>query len=157
MGDLKWFPYDKHIFRVPLECQLYKGVHLHLEDANSDTDHLKPNPSWDIDFRRALTEEYEYDCCPHEPWSRFVIELEVSRRPMTYIVSICFPLIAVVAMILTMIALQLVLVEWMPKIDYLTWMHYFLVSCYGAIMLMCLVMISVNKLITGGDSATEST
>ncbi len=32
----------------------------------------------------------------------------------------------------------------MPKIDYLTWMHYFLVSCYGAIMLMCLVMISVN-------------
>jgi hypothetical protein len=23
-------------------------------------------------------------------------------------------------------------------------MHYFLVSCYGAIMLMCLVMISVN-------------
>lgn len=42
----------------------------------------------------------------------------------------------------------------MPKIDYLTWMHYFLVSCYGAIMLMCLVMISVNKLITGGDGAS---
>ena len=45
----------------------------------------------------------------------------------------------------------------MPKIDYLTWMHYFLVSCYGAIMLMCLVMISVNKLITGGDHADEGT
>merc|ERR1712166_168241 len=81
--------------------------------------------------------------------------------------SICFPLMAVVAvaysnfhldrdamdtrinlvvtMILTMIALQLVLVEWMPKIDYLTWMHYFLVSCYG-----------VNKLITGGDHGTGS-
>jgi hypothetical protein len=41
----------------------------------------------------------------------------------------------------------------MPKIDYLTWMHYFLVSCYGAIMLMCLVMITVNKMITGGDHA----
>jgi hypothetical protein len=103
-------------------------VHLHLEDANSNADHLKPNPSWDIDFRRALTEEYEYDCCPGEPWSRFVIELEVARRPQTYITSICFPLMAVVAvaysnfhldrdamdtrinlvvtMILTMIALQ---------------------------------------------------
>ena len=172
--DLRWFPYDKHIFRIPLECQLYKGKHLALQDANSNTDHLKPNPSWDIDFRRAVTEEYEYDCCPTEPWSRFVVELEVSRRPQTYVTSICFPLMAVVAvaysnfhldrdamdtrvnlvvtMILTMIALQLVLVEWMPKIDYLTWMHYFLVSCYGAIMLMCLVMITVDKLIRKDDA-----
>merc|ERR1712195_381267 len=99
------------------------------------------------------TEEYEYDCCPNEPWSRFVVELEVvavaysnfhlDRDAMDTRINL------VVTMILTMIALQLVLVEWMPKIDYLTWMHYFLVSCYGAIMLMCLVMISVNKLITG--------
>lgn len=177
--DLRWFPYDKHVFRIPLECQLYKGIHLRLEDANSNADHLKPNPSWDVDYKRAVSEEYEYDCCPGEPWSRFVVELDVARRPQTYITSICFPLMAVVAvaysnfhldrdamdtrinlvvtMILTMIALQLVLVEWMPKIDYLTWMHYFLVSCYGAIMLMCLVMISVNKLITGGDNADEGT
>ena len=174
--DLRWFPYDKHVFRIPLECQLYKGVHLALQDASSNIDHLKPNPSWDIEILGTVTEEYEYDCCPSEPWSRFVVELEVARRPQTYITSICFPLMAVVAvaysnfhldrdamdtrinlvvtMILTMIALQLVLVEWMPKIDYLTWMHYFLISCYGAILLMCVVMISVNKMITGGDHGT---
>ena len=161
--DLRWFPYDKHVFRIPLECQLYKGIHLRLEDANSNADHLKPNPSWDIQYRRAVSEEYEYDCCPGEAWSRYVIELDVARRPQTcatrprvlrlacplppylnpvrpnmahcvvvpshrYITSICFPLMAVVAvaysnfhldrdamdtrinlvvtMILTMIALQ---------------------------------------------------
>ena len=61
----------------------------------------------------------------------------------------------VVTMILTMIALQLVMVEWMPKIEYLTWMHLFLVSCYGAIVAMCMIMIATAKMIRediDGDS-----
>ncbi len=167
--DLHWFPHDKHVFRIPLECQLYKGNVLQIVDAGSNIHHLKPNPSWDIAYRQAQTESYEYDCCPDEPWSRFVVEVSVFRRPQTYITSICVPLIAVVivaysnfhldreaidtrinlvvTMILTMIALQLVMVEWMPKIEYLTWMHWFLVSCYGAIVAMCLVMVTTAKLI----------
>lgn len=175
--DLHWFPYDRHVFRMPLECQLYKGAQLQLQDAGSNIHHLKPNPSWDIEYRRAQTEHYEYDCCPEEPWSRYVFEVNVYRRPQTYITSICVPLMAVVlvaysnfhldrdaidtrinlvvTMILTMIALQLVMVEWMPKIEYLTWMHLFLVSCYGAIVAMCMIMIATAKMIRediDGDS-----
>ena len=42
---------------------------------------------------------------------------------------------------------------------YLTWMHWFLVSCYGAIVAMCLVMVTTAKLIrtdVEGDDFDQS-
>ena len=162
--NLHFFPFDKHVFRMPIEPFGYSEEMVRVVDAGSNLERMRTNPSWGISFRRTLIEHYEYEHKPGRPYSRFVLEFEASRHPESYVFGLCVPIMAVVmiaysnfhlkefstrmnllvTMVLTLIALQIVVAQVTPQTNYCTWLHYFLLGNLFAVSVILVVVVAIN-------------
>jgi hypothetical protein len=163
MLDLKAFPFDEHLLRVPIEESTQKAAFLSLVDGGVPEERIRRNPGWRIKVHSAQTVGYTYPCCPDEPWSRLLVMVRVQRRAGNVVITIVLPLMAIVitayanflirelydsrinllvTLLLTLIALQLVIAEFLPQVDYFTWLHEFHAVCDVFVIVMLLASIA---------------
>ncbi|MEO0563652.1 MAG: hypothetical protein AAF125_16220 [Chloroflexota bacterium] len=152
--DLRQFPFDQQTLRIEIESLAWSEAYLqfHADDAKIGFREDFAIPEWEvIDVRTHLEDVQEIR--DGEPFSEFVMEIDVRRQPGFYIWKVFVPLTLIVMLswsvfwtleetltssltisftgILTVVAYQFVLGDALPRISYITFLDAVLLFAFA--------------------------
>jgi hypothetical protein len=166
--DLRRFPLDRQILELQVESYLWNHNQLqfiHDETISGFSDGISI-PEWNIEgvnghvgkaaVMRSAT-----------PFSRYTLEIEISRKPGFYIWKVFLPLIVIVSLswsifwmtderfsarsrisatgVLTVVAYQFVFAESLPRVGYLTLLDQVMIGSFGLLAVTVLESLLVDR------------
>jgi hypothetical protein len=166
--DLRRFPLDRQTLELQVESYLWNRDQLqfiHDETISGFSDGISI-PEWNIEgvnghvgkaaVMRSAT-----------PFSRYTLEIEISRKPGFYIWKVFLPLIVIVSLswsifwmtderfsarsrisatgVLTVVAYQFVFAESLPRVGYLTLLDQVMIGSFGLLAVTVLESLFVDR------------
>jgi hypothetical protein len=146
--DLRHFPFDTQHLEIQIESLAWSEEYLlfHEEENMIGFSDAFKLPEWEWDPETDLTTHIEevQEIRDDTPYSEFVVELSVHRRPDFYLLKVFLPMVLIVALswavfwmdesslgdrlgisftgLLTVVAYQFILADTLPHLAYLTFM-----------------------------------
>jgi hypothetical protein len=166
--DLRRFPLDRQTLELQVESYLWNRDQLqfiHDETISGFSDGIDI-PEWNI---RAVNGQVSEIAVLRSdvPFSRYVLEIEIARKPGFYYWKVFLPLIVIVALswsvfwmtderfsarsrisatgVLTVVAYQFVFAENLPRVGYLTLLDQVMIGSFGLLAVTVLESLLVDR------------
>ncbi len=166
--DLHRFPFDRQTLILEIESYLWHRDQLQLihdETISGFRDEIAI-PEWSI---RAVHGDVNEVAVMRSdvPFSRYTLEIEISRRPGFYLWKVFLPLVVIVALswsvfwmtderfsarsrisatgVLTVVAYQFVFAENLPRVGYLTLLDLAMIGSFGLLAVTVLESLLVDR------------
>jgi hypothetical protein len=166
--DLRRFPLDRQTLELQLESYLWNRDQLqfvHDETIGGFSDGISI-PEWNIETVSGQVSEIAV-MRSDTPFSRYTLEIEISRKPGFYVWKVFLPLIVIVALswsifwmtderfsarsrisatgVLTVVAYQFVFAESLPRVGYLTLLDQVMIGSFGLLAVTVLQSLFVDR------------
>ena len=166
--DLRRFPFDRQTLELQMESYLWDRDQLQLihdETISGFSDELSM-PEWNIEAVNGQVSEVAV-MRSDKPFSRYILEVEISRKPGFYLWKVFLPLIVIVALswsifwmtderfsarsrisatgVLTVVAYQFVFAESLPRVGYLTLLDQVMIGSFGLLAVTVLESLLVDR------------
>ena len=166
--DLRRFPFDRQTLELQLESYLWNRDQLqfiHDETISGFSDGISM-PEWNIEAVSGHVSEVAV-VRSDTPFSRYLLEIEISRRPGFYLWKVFLPLIVIVALswsvfwmtderfsarsrisatgVLTVVAYQFIFAESLPRVGYLTLLDQVMIGSFGLLAVTVLESLLVDR------------
>uniref|UniRef100_A0AC35TIJ2 Neur_chan_LBD domain-containing protein n=1 Tax=Rhabditophanes sp. KR3021 TaxID=114890 RepID=A0AC35TIJ2_9BILA len=100
--DVTLYPFDKQICYLKFASWAFDGtkIDIQLKSQQGDLSYYTPSSEWNLILVRAEKQLMRYSCCP-EPYPYIDIQIEIERRPLSFVFSLILPcvLISLVALL----------------------------------------------------------
>ena len=166
--DLRRFPLDRQTLELQVESYLWNRDQLqfiHDETISGFSDGISM-PEWNIEAVDGRVSEVAV-MKSDTPFSRYILEIEIARRPGFYHWKVFLPLIVIVALswsvfwmtderfsarsrisatgVLTIVAYQFVFTENLPRVGYLTLLDQVMIGSFGLLAVTVLESLFVDR------------
>jgi len=166
--DLRRFPFDRQTLELQVESYLWDYQHLqfvHDETIGGFSDGISI-PEWNIEAVSGHVSDTAV-LRSHTPFSRYTLEIEISRKPGFYLWKVFLPLAVIVALswsifwmtderfsgrsrisatgVLTVVAYQFVFAENLPRVGYLTLLDQVMIGSFGLLAVTVLESLLVDR------------
>ena len=166
--DLRRFPFDRQTLELQVESYLWD--HDQLQFIHDETISGFSNgisiPEWNIEAVNGQASEVAV-MKSDKPFSRYILEIEISRKPGFYLWKVFLPLVVIVAIswsifwmtderfsgrsrisatgVLTVVAYQFVFAESLPRVGYLTLLDQVMIGSFGLLAVTVLESLLVDR------------
>jgi hypothetical protein len=166
--DLRRFPLDRQTLELQVESYLWDRDQLqfiHDETISGFSDGISI-PEWNIEAVNGHVNEVTV-MRRDTPFSRYILEIEISRKPGFYVWKVFLPLIVIVALswsvfwmtderfsarsrisatgVLTVVAYQFIFAESLPRVGYLTLLDQVMIGSFGLLAVTVLESLLVDR------------
>ena len=166
--DLRRFPLDRQTLELQVESYLWNRDQLqfvHDETISGFSDGIAI-PEWDIEAVNGHVSEFAV-MRSDTPFSRYILEIEITRKPGFYLWKVFLPLVVIVALswsvfwmtderfagrsrisatgVLTVVAYQFVFAENLPRVGYLTLLDQVMIGSFGLLAVTVLESLLVDR------------
>jgi hypothetical protein len=166
--DLRRFPLDRQTLELQLESYLWNRDQLqfvHDETISGFSDGISM-PEWNIEAVSGHLSEIAV-MRSDTPFSRYILEIEIARKPGFYLWKVFLPLVVIVALswsvfwmtderfsgrsrisatgVLTIVAYQFVFAENLPRVGYLTLLDQIMIGSFGLLAVTVLESLLVDR------------
>ena len=166
--DLRRFPFDRQTLELQLESYLWNHDQLqfiHDETISGFSDGISM-PEWNIEAVNGHVSEIAA-MRSDTSFARYVLEIEIARKPGFYLWKVFLPLVVIVALswsvfwmtderfsarsrisatgVLTIVAYQFVFAESLPRVGYLTLLDQVMIGSFGLLAVTVLESLLVDR------------
>jgi hypothetical protein len=166
--DLRRFPLDRQTLELQVESYLWNRDQLrfiHDETISGLSDGISI-PEWNIEAVNGRASEVAV-MRSDTPFSRYILEIEIARKPGFYIWKVFLPLVVIVALswsifwmtderfsgrsrisatgVLTVVAYQFVFAENLPRVGYLTLLDQVMIGSFGLLAITVFESLLVDR------------
>jgi hypothetical protein len=166
--DLRRFPLDRQTLELQVESFLWNRDQLqfvHDETISGFSDGISI-PEWNIEAVNGRVSEIAV-MRSDTPFSRYILEIEITRKSGFYLWKVFLPLIVIVALswsvfwmtderfsarsrisatgVLTIVAYQFVFAENLPRVGYLTLLDQVMIGSFGLLAVTVLESLLVDR------------
>ena len=166
--DLRRFPFDRQTLELQVESYLWNRDQLqfiHDETISGFSDGIAI-PEWDIEAVNGHVSEVAV-MRSDAPFARYILEIEIARKPGFYLWKVFLPLVVIVALswsvfwmtdelfsgrsrisatgVLTVVAYQFVFAENLPRVGYLTLLDQVMIGSFGLLAVTVLESLLVDR------------
>ena len=166
--DLRRFPFDRQTLELQLESYLWNRDQLQFvhDETISGFSAGISLPEWDIEAVSGHVTEIAV-MRSNTPFSHYLLEIEISRKPGFYLWKVFLPLIVIVALswsifwmtderfsarsrisatgVLTVVAYQFVFAESLPRVGYLTLLDQVMIGSFGLLAVTVFESLLVDR------------
>lgn len=167
--DLRKFPYDTQVLRIPLESYFYVYDDVQFVQDSGSTGYNPEHYLLEWSVQKVATKIDRHDYSMYGPffgaYSRFMFELTLKRQSDFYLWKIFLPLLLIVAsswtvfwirdlavnvgisftILLTVVAFNFSIAGTLPRVPYLTFMDAILSVSYISVFLSLIVIMVANR------------
>jgi hypothetical protein len=166
--DLRRFPIDRQTLELQVESYLWSSDQLqfvHDETISGFSDGISM-PEWNIEAVSGHSSDIAV-MRSDRPFSRYILEIGIARKPGFYIWKVFLPLAVIVAIswsifwmtderfsgrsrisatgVLTVVAYQFVFAESLPRVGYLTLLDQVMIGSFGLLAVTVLESLFVDR------------
>ncbi len=166
--DLRRFPLDRQTLELQVESYLWNRDQLrfiHDETISGFREGISI-PEWDIEAVNGHVNEIAV-MRSDTPFSRYILKIEIARKPGFYIWKVFLPLVVIVALswsvfwmtderfsgrsrisstgVLTIVAYQFVFADNMPRVGYLTLLDQVMIGSFGLLAVTVVESLLVDR------------
>jgi len=166
--DLRRFPLDRQTLELQVESYLWNRGQLrfiHDETISGFREGISI-PEWNIEAVNGHVNEIAV-MRSDTPFSRYILEIEIARKPGFYVWKVFLPLVVIVALswsvfwmtderfsgrsrisstgVLTIVAYQFVFADNMPRVGYLTLLDQVMIGSFGLLAVTVVESLFVDR------------
>jgi hypothetical protein len=166
--DLRRFPLDRQTLELQVESYLWNRDQLQFihDETISGLSNGISIPEWNIESVSGHVGEIAV-MRSDTPFSRYILEIEIARKPGFYLWKVFLPLVVIVALswsvfwmtderfsarsrisatgVLTVVAYQFVFAENLPRVGYLTLLDQVMIGSFGLLAVTVLESLFVDR------------